>query len=183
MKVFQQEWDGKMTQVGSAIPAAELNKADNWNGDDYNGPALGTYLKGGWKPDFTPNAKNAAWINNAAAPHLHNGKYLADVEGLGLGPTTRLVVNEVLAAYTNYFNAYYNTDADASLPEPQRNTYLMYSNFFRLNLEVLLDRIPEILTVRSKELTQSPNVVFEDSQHEDILDQIRKSWAALLSDR
>jgi hypothetical protein len=75
------------------------------------------------------------------------------MEGLGVGPKTRGLMVEISEAYVNYFHAYYNVQQDSTLTEPEINRYLSYTNFYRLNLENLIDQMDDILTARSKDIT------------------------------
>jgi hypothetical protein len=126
---FKAEWEGKEFQVGKGISAEVLNKVDNWNGDNYGGPALGTYLRAGWNPDFQNNTRNAAAIATASATHLHSGAFVPDMEGLGAGPKTKVLAGDIAQAYVNYQNAYYNSQQDTTLPANEKDRYLSYTNF------------------------------------------------------
>jgi hypothetical protein len=71
----------------------------------------------------------------------------------------------------DYYNAYFNAQSEGRFTQPELNRYLMYINFYRMYLEGLLAKIPEILTARSKDLILSPGLKYEQTRHEDIVDK------------
>jgi hypothetical protein len=151
-----------------------LNKKDNFVPAS-NTPAVGDFVKKGWTPDFTPNQKQATLINDQVSKVTHNGKLDTELESLGLGPKTSALVKEAQQLYVQNFNAYFNTQQDGTLTEAQKATNGQFNNQFRVYLEDLLTRMPEILTQRSKDLTQSNTAVYTKSRHEDILEDLTTS--------
>jgi hypothetical protein len=71
----------------------------------------------------------------------------------------------------DYYNAYYNAQSEGRFTQPELNRYLMYINFYRLYLEGLLGKIPEILTARSKDLTLSTGAKWDATRHQDIIEK------------
>jgi hypothetical protein len=98
--VFKVEWETKQATVGKTIPAPTLSKPDNWSGPvSSTAPVAQVYIKSDWKPDFTPNTKNAPQVTETVAKVTHNGAIAGELETLGVGEKSRALINEVVTGF------------------------------------------------------------------------------------
>lgn len=111
-----------------------------------------------------------AVIVQAVSAATYNNNFETVMKDFGSGPKTGAVFKEMYNTYVSYYNAYFNQKGDTAMPEAQKDIHTKYLDTFRSYLEQQIKQQEKLLTARSKDLTQSSTLAYDDTRHQDLIE-------------
>lgn len=105
------------------------------------------------------------------------GALPTELEGLGTGVKSKALITDLITDFKKQTDASFNVKTDATLTEAEKPKHQTYVDTQRTFLENTLNKLPEILTARSKDLTLSASAKFEQTRHQDLLDKFVQTQA------